>query len=88
MTDPAADPAAGPTPASTARVATERAARYGKQLVAHLTRRAEGAWDEQAGAGWIDFGESRTDLAAEPDALRIQVSASPERVANIEDGAG
>ena len=74
--------------ASTAQVATDRAARYGKQLVSHLGRRTVGEWDDEAGAGWIDFGESRADLTAQDGALLIRLSTAPERVATLEDVLG
>ena len=75
-------------PASTARVATGRAPRYGKQLVSHLSRRRDGAWDDEAGTGWIDFGESRAELTADADALTIRLDATPERLAAMEDVVG
>ena len=75
-------------PASTAHVATDRAGRYGKQLVSHLSRRSEGAWDDKAGTGWIDFGESRAELTAAADALDIRLDATPERLAAMEDVVG
>jgi hypothetical protein len=52
------------TTTSTATVATDRPGRYGKQLVSHLTRRATGEWDEQAGTGWIQFTGGRVALTA------------------------
>jgi uncharacterized protein len=76
------------SPASTARVATERAARYGKDLVSHLGRRVSAEWDEQAGTGWIDFGETRAELFAGPDALDIRLSAEPDALARMEDVVG
>ena len=76
------------SPSSTTTVATDRAARYGKQLVSHLGRRATAEWDEQAGTGWIDFGETRAELAAGPDALDIRLAAAPDAVARMEDVVG
>jgi len=76
------------SPASTAQVGTDRASRYGKQLVSHLSRRSAGAWDDDSGAGWIDFGESRAELTAVPGALHIRLSATPDRVAAMEDVVG
>jgi hypothetical protein len=75
-------------PSSTATVGTDRAARFGKQLVSHLGRRARGEWDEQAGTGWIDFGETRAELVAGPDALDIRLSATPDAVTRMEDVVG
>jgi hypothetical protein len=76
------------SPSSTATVVTDRAARYGKQFVSHLGRRASADWDEQAGTGWIDFGETRAELSAWPDALDIQLWAEPDAVARMEDVVG
>ena len=76
------------TPSSTATVGTDRAARYGKQLVSHLGRRATAEWDDQAGTGWIDFGESRAELTAGPDTLDIELAAAPDAVARMEDVVG
>jgi len=76
------------TTVSTADVATDRAARYGKQLASHLGRRATAEWDEQAGNGWIDFGETRAELTAGADTLHIRLSAAPDAVARMEDVVG
>ena len=76
------------SPSSTATVATDRAARYGKQLVAHLGRRVTAEWDEQTGTGWIDFEESRAELSAGPEALDIRLSAEPDALARMEDVVG
>jgi hypothetical protein len=73
---------------STATVGTDRAARYGKQLTSHLGRRATAEWDEQAGTGWIDFGETRAELKAGADALDLQLWAEPDAVARMEDVVG
>lgn len=75
-------------PASAAHVVTGRPARYGKQLVSHLGKRAEGAWNDEAGSGWIDFGESRVELTAVTDALDIRLDATPQRLAAMEDVVG
>jgi hypothetical protein len=76
------------SPSSTATVETDRAARYGKQLVSHLGRRATAEWDEQAATGWIDFGETRAELIAGPDALDIRLSAALDALARMEDVVG
>ena len=44
---------------STASVATERGARYGKQLVSHLGRKSVGVWDEASGLGHPRHGRLR-----------------------------
>jgi hypothetical protein len=62
---------------STADVGTDRPARYAKQLVSHLTRRAEGEWDESAGTGWLDFGETgKGTLRAGPASLELVVDGA------------
>jgi hypothetical protein len=73
---------------STATVRTERAARYGKQLVSHLGRRASAEWDDQAGTGWIDFGETRAELSAGQGALDLRLWAEADAVARMEDVVG
>ena len=83
MTSPTGEPVA-----STASVGTERAGRYGKQLVAHLSRRSAGEWDEQGGTGWIDFGETRAELSAGPAALDLRLSAAPDALDRMEDVVG
>jgi hypothetical protein len=81
-------PADSTAPASIARVHTERADRYGKQLVSHLTRKATGAWDETAGTGWIDFGESRAELVARVEGLDISLEATADALDRMEDVVG
>jgi hypothetical protein len=69
---------------STALVATDRPARYGKQLVAHLSRRAVGTWDEDTDTGWIDFGTGQATLTAVEGTLEIRLSAGDD-VDRLED---
>ena len=40
---------------STARVPTDRPARYGKQLTSHMSRKITTAWDEETGSGSLLF---------------------------------
>ena len=72
---------------STATVDTDRPARYGKQLVSHLTRRAVGEWDEQAGTGWIEFTGGRVVLTATDGALDLALSVE-EDADRLEDVVG
>ena len=83
MTPPDGTPAA-----SSASVGTDRAGRFGKQLVAPLGRRSAGEWDEQGGTGWIDFGETRAELSAGPAALDLRLSAAPDALDRMEDVVG
>jgi len=78
------------TTTSTAAVATDRAPRYGKQLVSHLGRRAVGNWDENTTSGTLDMfdGAAFVRLSSTPEALLIEVSADAEDLATYEDVVG
>ena len=99
---PASSPgeAASPSPtpasfplASTAIVPTQRAARYGKQLVSHMAHKITGFWDEDAGSGYLLFDREgpvlgRFDVIASPSDLRLELRTTPERAAHLEHVAG
>jgi hypothetical protein len=75
---------------STAVVKTDRAPRYGKQLVSHLGRRLIATWDETDSRGVIDLGDNvgRVTLECAPDTLTITIVAhqgTDERVVQMED---
>ena len=79
--------------ASTASVPTQRAARYGKQLVSHMAHKITGFWDEDAGSGYLLFDREgpvlgRFDLIASPSDLRLELRTTPERAAHLEHVAG
>lgn len=79
--------------ASTASVPTQRAARYGKQLVSHMAHKITGFWDEEAGSGYLLFDREgpvlgRFDVIASPSVLRLELRATPERAAHLEHVAG
>ena len=76
--------------ASVATVATERAPRYGKQLVTHLGRRAVGVWDEATAAGSLVMGDgaARVSLSSSPSALVIEVRSDDATIATYEDVVG
>jgi uncharacterized protein len=74
---------------SEALVATDRPARYGKQLVAHLSRRNGGEWSEQDERGRISFGEAgHAELASEPGGLRLAVEGEAADLGRLEDVVG
>lgn len=77
-------------PTSEAVVATDRAARYGKQLASHLGRRAQTEWDEATGRGSVHFseGRGRAELTAEDRGLVMRVYAIPGAEDNLEDVLG
>jgi DHA1 family bicyclomycin/chloramphenicol resistance-like MFS transporter len=71
---------------SVATVATERAPRYGKQLVSHLGRRAVGTWDEATESGTLVMGEAaQVTLTSTPSALLIEIRSPNDTIANFED---
>ncbi len=61
---------------SSAHVVTDRPGRYGKQLVAHLTRKASGEWDDAAGSGWLQLGAGRASLRAVEGILELRVDGA------------
>lgn len=78
---------------STASVPTQRAARYGKQLVSHMAHKITGAWDEEAASGYLLFDREgpvlgRFDVIASPSDLRLELRTTPERAAHLEHVAG
>ncbi|WP_424623428.1 DUF2218 domain-containing protein [Actinomyces bouchesdurhonensis] len=87
-------PAQASTPlTSTATIPTQRAARYGKQLVSHMAHKITGFWDEEAGSGYLLFDREgpvlgRFDVIASPSDLRLELRTTPERAAHLERVAG
>ena len=74
---------------SVATVPTERAARYGKQLVSHMTHKITGSWDEEAGSGYLLFDREgpvlgRFDVIASASDLRLELRTEPERADRLE----
>ena len=68
---------------------TERAARYGKQLVSHMAHKITGSWDEEAGSGYLLFDREgpvlgRFDVVASASALRLELRTEPERADRLE----
>ena len=78
---------------ATASVSTQRAARYGKQLVSHMAHKITGAWDEETVSGYLLFDREgpvlgRFDVIASPSDLRLELRTTPERAAHLEHVAG
>ncbi len=74
---------------SVATVPTERAARYGKQLVSHMAHKITGSWDEEAASGYLLFNREgpvlgRFDVVASPSDLRLELRTEPERADRLE----
>ena len=79
--------------ASTASVPTQRAARYGKQLVSHMGHKITGSWDEEAASGYLMFDREgpvlgRFDVIASASDLRLELRTTPERAEHLEHVAG
>ncbi|MDC4233903.1 DUF2218 domain-containing protein [Actinomyces sp. B33] len=78
---------------STARVATGRPARFGKQLTAHMGRKVRASWDEGASSGWVEFDREgvsvgRVELSCEEGALVMRMEAAGEHVGRLEQVCG
>ena len=74
---------------SVAAVPTDRAARYGKQLVSHMGHKITGSWDEEAGSGYLLFDREgpilgRFDVIASASDLRLELRTEPERADRLE----
>lgn len=70
---------------SSAVVAIDRPARYGKQLVSHMSRKNGGEWSAEQGTGWIALGEHRADVTATDSNLELRIEAPAEALAGLED---
>mgnify|MGYP000963032037 FL=1 len=74
---------------SVAMIPTERAARYGKQLVSHMEHKITGFWDEEASSGYLLFDREspvlgRFDVVASASNLRLELRTEPERADRLE----
>jgi len=74
------------TRTSTAAVITDRPARYGKQLVSHLSRRAGGEWSDEAATGTITFDSGTATLTAADGVLELAVDG--DDLDRLEDVVG
>ena len=75
-------------PRSEARVVTDRPQRYAKQLAAHLGRKVESSWDEEAGHGVLTFSVGTGTLTAQPGLLLLAVEGEAENLDRLEDVVG
>ena len=74
---------------ATASVSTERAARYGQQLVSHMGHKITGSWDEETASGYLLFDREgpvlgRFDVIASASDLRLELRTEPERADRLE----
>ena len=75
-------------PTSSATVATDRPQRYGKQLVSHMSRKATGTWNDEAGSGVIEFATGRADLSCGDGALLLHVQSQDGDLERLEQVVG
>lgn len=78
---------------SVAHVATDRPARYGHQLVSHMSRKIEGAWDEMSSTGWLSFtregpSTGRVALSCDEGVLEMRLSTTGEHLERLEQIIG
>ena len=72
---------------STARVSTERPARYIKQLAQHFGNRIETRYDDDGGS--LNFEYGRCELVAEDGAIVLRAQADDdEKLTRVEDVTG
>lgn len=71
-----------------ALVATDRPARYGKQLTSHLGRKMGGEWDESAETGWVVLGDGRLTLAVQEGELVLDLEAPADDLERLEGVVG
>lgn len=76
------------TDISTATVTTERPGRYAKQLVSHMSRKAQGTWSDKAAEGTITFTDAELTLTTGEGALLLSLSADSENLERMEDVVG
>lgn len=78
---------------STARVATDRPARYGKQLANHMGRKITTTWDEGSGTGSLEFNREGpttgvVELSCDGEVLVLRLSATDEHLERLEEVVG
>lgn len=78
---------------STARVSTDRPARYGKQLASHMGRKITTAWDEEAEAGSLTFDREGAvtgvvTLSSHDGVLQLDLTADDEHLERLEQVTG
>ena len=78
---------------STAWVATDRPARYGKQLASHMGRKITTTWDEDSGTGSLEFNREGpttgvVELSCDGEVLVLRLSATDERLERLEEVVG
>jgi hypothetical protein len=75
-------------PSSSSTVGTDRPGRYGRQLAAHLGRRVESSWDDDANAGRVTFPFGYARIVAAEDGLRLYVEVAPDAEPELQGDAG
>ena len=67
---------------STARVSTDRPARYGKQLANHMSRKVTATWDDAAQIGSVEFadGQAPARLSSAGSTLVMDLESADEEL--------
>lgn len=79
------------TMTSTAHVATDRPARYGKQLASHFSHKIEASWNEDSATGTAVFpiadtsDSVRCDMFAGEGQLVLVLNGPAERIGQFEE---
>ena len=78
---------------STARVTTERPARYGKQLAGHMGHKITAVWDEENATGSLEFNREGpttgiVELSCDGEALVLRLSTTEEHLERLEEVVG
>lgn len=73
---------------STGFAATDRAARYAKQLASHMGHKITTHWDPEAQRGSLSFPDGEAALHAQPDGLRMEITAESEHLPRLEKVIG
>lgn len=78
---------------STARIATDRPARYGKQLASHMSRKITTTWDDASGSGSLTFNRDgqttgAAELTSEPGFLILTLHSNDDHLERLEDVIG
>ena len=78
---------------SKARVATDKPARYGHQLVSHMGRTIETTWDQDTASGWLSFTREGpnigvVEISCADSVLELCLSTTDEHLARLEHVTG
>lgn len=76
------------TSTTTASVALQRAARYGKQLANHMGHRFGGGWSPDTESARFDIGTGTVEIGVVVGDLRIRIDSVPQAFEQLEEAIG